>query len=123
MSFTPDGQIHYYAKAGVEDLTSDDYLASYFPYNDRCVSFNNFFFNVANFDNGRSWSTSWIIDDPKVFVIPPRGQTVANLYRNRAKKTTSRNQTAQRSRSSNSSNSSQARKPRPTTSQRSQQKF
>lgn len=108
MSFTPDGQIHYYASPGVDDLTSKDYLASYFPYNDRCVSFNNFFFNVANMDNGRSWSTSWIIDDPQVFVIPPQGQSVASLYRNRAQKTTRSNQTAQRSRSSNST---QARRP------------
>ncbi|MGD9632532.1 MAG: hypothetical protein AB7G28_05435 [Pirellulales bacterium] len=115
MSFTPDGQIHYYASPGVDDLTSEDYLASYFPYNNRCVSFNNFFFNVANMDNGRSWSTSWIIDDPQVFVIPPRGQNVANLYRNRAKKTT-RNQTAQRS--SRPSSSSQARKMRPSGSSR-----
>jgi len=115
MSFTPDGQIHYYASEGVDDLTPEDYLASYFPYNDRCLSFNNFFFNVANMDNGRSWSTTWVIDDPKVFVIPPQGQTVANLYRNRAKKTTSRSQTAQRGRSSTSS---QARKPRPSNASR-----
>jgi hypothetical protein len=47
----------------------------------RCQHFNNFFFNVANWDNGRTWSTPWVIDDPKVFVIPPAGQTVANLYR------------------------------------------
>jgi len=115
MSFTPDGQVHYYASEGVDDLTSEDYLASYFPYGNRCVSFNNFFFNVANMDNGRSWSTTWVIDDPKIFVIPPRGQQVANLYRNRAKKTTRSGQTAQRSRPSNSS---QARKPRPSNASR-----
>lgn len=114
MSFTPDGQVHYYASEGVDDLTSEDYLASYFPYGNRCLSFNNFFFNVANMDNGRSWSTTWVIDDPKIFVIPPRGQQVANLYRNRAKKST-RPQTAQRSRSSSSS---QARKPRPSNAAR-----
>ena len=43
------------------------------------MTFNNFFFNVANWDNGRTWSTQWVIDDPKVFVIPPEGQTVAQL--------------------------------------------
>ena len=53
MSFTPDGQIHYYASPGVDDLTAEDYLASYFPYGNRCMTFNNFFFNVANWDNGR----------------------------------------------------------------------
>jgi hypothetical protein len=98
MSFTPDGQIHYYASPGVDELTSEDYLASHFPYGDRCVSFNNFFFNVANFDNGRSLSTRWIIDDPQIFVVPPQGYTVAQLYKTKAKKQ-SRNQTAQRSRS------------------------
>ena len=86
MSFTPDGQVHYYASPGVDDLTSDDYLVSYFPYGNHCVSFNNFFFNVANLDNGRSWSTKWIIDDPQVFVVPPQGQTVAQLYKVREEK-------------------------------------
>jgi hypothetical protein len=54
---------------------------SSFPYGERCTSFNNFFFNVANMDNGRTWSTPWVIDDPKIYVIPPAGQQVANLYR------------------------------------------
>jgi hypothetical protein len=81
MSFTPDGQVHYYAHAGVADLTADDYIMSSFPYGDRCMTFNNFFFNVANIDNGKSWSTKWIIDDPKVFVMAPEGQDVAQLYR------------------------------------------
>jgi hypothetical protein len=81
MSFTADGQVHYYASPGVDDLTSDDYLMSSFPYGMRCQVFNNFFFNVANWDNGRTWSTQWIIDDPKVFVVPPEGQSVAQLYR------------------------------------------
>ena len=40
---------------------------------------------MANWDNGRNWSTQWVIDDPKIFVIPPQGQTVANLYRVKAK--------------------------------------
>jgi hypothetical protein len=100
MSFTPDGQIHYYAKPGVDDLTEDDFLASYFPYGNRCLTFNNFFFNVANFDNGRSWSTHWVIDDPKVFAIPPAGQTVAGIHRN---KPTNRGQTVQRSPSNRTS--------------------
>jgi hypothetical protein len=102
MSFTPDGQVHYYASPGVDDLTSEDFLASYFPYGNRCLSFNNFFFNVANMDNGRSLSTRWIIDDPKIFAIPPQGQSVAQLYKNRAKKQP-RSATAQRARSNPSS--------------------
>jgi hypothetical protein len=85
MSFGTDGQIHYYASEGVDDLTADDYVTSQFPYGMKCQSFKNFFFNVANWDNGRNWSTQWVIDDPKIFVIPPEGQTVANLYRVKAK--------------------------------------
>jgi hypothetical protein len=81
MSFTSDGQVHYFASPGVDDLTEDDHIMSSFPYSMRCLVFNNFFFNVANWENGRSWSTQWIIDDPQVFVIPPEGKTAANLYR------------------------------------------
>ncbi len=83
MSFTGDGQIHYYASPGVDDLTAEDHLASSFAYSYRCESLNNFFFNVANWDNGKSWSTPWVIDDPKVFVNPPQGANVAQLYRNK----------------------------------------
>ena len=32
-------------------------------------------------DNGHTWSTPWVIDDPKIYVIPPPGQQVAQLYR------------------------------------------
>jgi hypothetical protein len=81
MSFTADGQVHYYARQGVEDLTAEDHLMSSFPYSMKALVFNNFFFNVANWDTGRTWSTPWVIDDPKVFVIPPQGQTVTQLYR------------------------------------------
>lgn len=83
MSFTADGQIHYYARQGVEPLTAEDHIYSGYPYGYRCMTFNNFFFNVANWDNGKNWSTPWIIDDPEVYVIPPQGQEVTNLYRRR----------------------------------------
>ena len=75
MSFSEDGQIHYYAHKGIAELTADDHLMSSFPYGERCTAFNNFFFNVANMDNGHTWSTPWVIDDPKIYVIPPLGQT------------------------------------------------
>jgi len=81
MSFTANGEVHYYARQGVDDLTADDYIMSSFPYSMTCLNFNNFFFNVANWDTGRTWSTPWVIDDPKIFVIPPQGQKVAQLYR------------------------------------------
>jgi hypothetical protein len=54
---------------------------SSYPYSMQALVFNNFFFNVANWDTGRTWSTPWVIDDPKVYVIPPQGQTVTQLYR------------------------------------------
>jgi hypothetical protein len=98
MSFTSDGQVHYYAGEGVDDLTSDDYIMSSFPYSMRCITMNNFFFNVANWENGRSWSTKWVIDDPKLFVQPPLGQTAANLYKFKKKPQTAKKPQTNRSR-------------------------
>jgi hypothetical protein len=69
MSFTADGQVHYYASPGVDDLTPDDYITSQFPYGFRCETFNTFFFNVCNQDDDRTWSTPWIIDDPQMYVV------------------------------------------------------
>jgi hypothetical protein len=86
LSFSPDGMIHYYASPGIDDLTEDDYLASNYPYSYKCLCMRNFFFNVANWDNGRSWSTPWVIDDPKVFVQPPAGETVAGIYRKKGQR-------------------------------------
>lgn len=68
MSLTPDGMVHYYASPGVDALTSADYLGSLYPYGYRAIALKTFFFNVCNGDDGRSWSTAWIIDDPSVFV-------------------------------------------------------
>ncbi len=85
MSYTPNGMVHSYASEGVDDLTAEDHLYSSFPYGSRCMYFDNFFVNVANWDNGKSWSTPWVIDDPEVFVIPPKGQTLANLIRHRGR--------------------------------------
>ncbi len=70
MSFTGDGQVHYYASPGVDDLTEADYITSQFPYGYRCERFMTFFFNVCNGDNGRTWSTPWVIDDPQMFYVP-----------------------------------------------------
>lgn len=81
LSFTPDGQVHQYARPGVEDLTEEDHLYSSFPYGNKCLEFNNFFFNVANMDNGKTWSTPWVVDDPELYVIPPAGQSIQNLPR------------------------------------------
>jgi hypothetical protein len=85
LSCTPDGKVHFYAKEGIEDLTAEDHLYSSFPYRSRCLYFDNFFVNVANWDNGKNWSTPWVIDDPAVYVIPPAGRTVAQLNRRRSR--------------------------------------
>lgn len=81
MSYTPDGRIHYYASEGTDDLTEDDHLFSSFAYGWECKYFDNMFVNVCNFENGTNWSTPWVIDDPAFFVIPPEGQSLANLVR------------------------------------------
>ncbi len=81
MSYTPDGRIHYYASEGTDDLTEEDHLFSSFAYGWECKHFDNMFVNVCNFENGTNWSTPWVIDDPQFFVIPPEGQSLANLIR------------------------------------------
>jgi hypothetical protein len=68
MSFTSDGKVHYYAHAGVADLTAEDYLASHYCYGFRCQRLDTYFFDVISPDDGKTWSTRWIIDDPMVYV-------------------------------------------------------
>ena len=68
MSFTPDGQVHYYAHPGVEDLTAQDHISSQNPYGFRCERMDAFFFNIVSGDNG-NWSTPWIIDDPALYTV------------------------------------------------------
>ena len=74
MSVTPDGRCHYYARQGVGSLTEKDHITSTLPYNIRGTMFNTIFFNVCSSDNGTTWSTPAIIDDPQVFYLP-NGQT------------------------------------------------
>lgn len=76
MSVTPDGRVHYFAKPGVEDLTADDLIASAYPFGYRAQRFRTYFFNVCNGDDGKNWSTHFIIDDTKMFVA---GQEQAGL--------------------------------------------
>lgn len=71
MSVTPDGMVHYYASPGVDELTEDDYITSQYPYDYRCERFRTFFYNVCSADDGRRWSTSFVVDDPKVYVLRP----------------------------------------------------
>jgi hypothetical protein len=94
MSFTPDGRIHYFAHAGIEDLTADDYLATRSPYGFRCERFNTMFFNVLCREDGRTWSTPWIIDDPTLYAVrgfaeqeasPPQVPSARSSGRRRAR--------------------------------------
>lgn len=69
MSVSPDGEVHYYAKPGIEDLTAEDHLASAYPFGKRAIQLRGFFFNVCNGDDGKTWSTEFIIDDPSLFLL------------------------------------------------------
>ncbi len=68
MTVTPDGSVHYYAHEGVERLTAKDHLYSGKPYGYTALQMNTFFFNIVNQDDGRTWSTRFIVDDTEVFV-------------------------------------------------------
>jgi hypothetical protein len=68
MSVTPDGMVHYYAAPGVEELTPEAYITSQYAYGYKAERFRTFFYNVCSADDGKRWSTTWIVDDPKVYV-------------------------------------------------------
>lgn len=67
LSVSPDGQVHYYAKPGIEDLTAADHIASAYPFGHHAFKFRNYFFNVCSGDNGQTWSTEFIVDDTRVY--------------------------------------------------------
>ena len=69
MSVTSDGRVHYFGKPGIEDLTMDDHLSSQLPYGYRAERLSSFFFNICNRNNGRTWSTPFVIDDPALYVV------------------------------------------------------
>jgi hypothetical protein len=69
MSITADGMVHYYAHAGVEDLTAEDHLASKFPYGYQAQRFRTYFFDSCNKNDGRTWSTPFVIDDPQLYLV------------------------------------------------------
>lgn len=69
MSFTPDGVVHYFASPGVDDLTAEDHMTSQYPYSYRTEWVKTFFFNVCTQDDGKTWSTPWVVDDPQVFFV------------------------------------------------------
>ncbi|MDX1946305.1 MAG: hypothetical protein SFU86_12970 [Pirellulaceae bacterium] len=67
MTCSPDGQVHFFARKGVDDLETGDCIGSYWPYSYRAHSFQTFFFNVINQDDGHSISTPWVIDDAMLY--------------------------------------------------------
>lgn len=69
MSVTPDGRCHFYARKGVDKLRSTDHLYSSYPYSYTAETFATHFFNSVNMNDGRTWSTPFIIDDPAVFTL------------------------------------------------------
>jgi hypothetical protein len=73
MSVTPDARTHFYAHPGVADLTQADYIRSSLPYGIRGTFFNTIFFNVCSGDDGKTWSTPWIIDDPRIYYAGSNG--------------------------------------------------
>jgi hypothetical protein len=77
MSMTADSRCHYYARPGVEPLTSRDHIVSTLPYGRTAQYFNTVFFNVCSIDNGTTWSTPWIIDDPEVYYLGNGSSAVA----------------------------------------------
>lgn len=68
IAISSNGAVHYYARPGVEDLTIDDYISTQFPYNYKAETFRSAFFNIVNMDNGRSWTSTLIVDDTYVFL-------------------------------------------------------
>ena len=68
MSFTPDGSTHFYASPGVDALTERDHIVTTKPYGHTAETLNTFFFNIVNQDDGRTWSTEWIVDDPALYL-------------------------------------------------------
>ncbi|MFM8578990.1 MAG: hypothetical protein ACKOCN_09355, partial [Planctomycetaceae bacterium] len=69
LSFSPDGQVHYFASPGVDDLTAEDHMSSQFPYGYRTERVKTFFYNVCTRDDGQTWSTPWVIDDPQIYFV------------------------------------------------------
>ncbi len=97
MSVTGDGMVHYYAHPGVEPLTAKDHITSQYPYSFRAEQFRTFFFNVCNRNDGKTWSTPFVIDDPQLYLVNSgRINAIVEKKQQRAQ----RNATAQSNKSS-----------------------
>jgi len=71
ISHTADGAVHFFLRPGIEDLTKENCVGSYWCYGYRAHTFQTFFFNVINMDDGRSISTPWIVDDAFLYAATP----------------------------------------------------
>ena len=69
ISVTPDGMVHYYASPGVDPLTASDRLTSQAPYGFDAEMVTSFFFNFCNTNDGRTWSTPIVIDNPEMYLV------------------------------------------------------
>ena len=67
MSCTHDGRVHYFISEGIDDLTQDDYVTSQYPYGYKTERLRSFFYNTMSRDDGRTWSTGVVVDDPKLY--------------------------------------------------------
>lgn len=72
MSWTPDGNTSYFAKPGVDPLTAKDHIRTCRPYNADPLKVSTWFFNSINIDDGRTWSTAFVVDDPQLFYTGSR---------------------------------------------------
>jgi hypothetical protein len=77
ISVTGTGMVHYYASPGVDDLEEDDYITSQYPYQRQAERFETLFFNYCNRNDGSTWSTPFLIDDPRLYVV--RSNRIASI--------------------------------------------
>lgn len=69
MTVNPNGSVSFYAKPGVQNMTAADHIATTMPYNYQAERFSTLFFNITSANDGHTWSTPFIIDDPQVYVL------------------------------------------------------
>jgi len=99
MSVTPDGMIHYYASPGIDPLKPEDHLTSQYPYSFRAYQFRTFFFDVCNRNDGKTWSTPFVIDNAELHVV--KATRISSIVE-RKKKLAAQRATAKHNRSSHS---------------------
>lgn len=69
MTVNPNGTVSYYVRPGVENLRPQDHVATTMPYGYQAERFSSIFFNITSANDGQTWSTPFIVDDPAVYVL------------------------------------------------------